>query len=361
MFTPCTTAPDTAPLHPGDDSVVFAAVVRPRGDRAARRASPPAKWRQGGFTLVELLVVITIIGILIALLLPAVQAAREAARRVDCANRLKQIGLAIHNYHAAARTFPPGNLIKTVGVCPGSGGASAQSEDGTNWMISILPYVEQQALYERYDFSAYNEGLPNKSVRETAVAAYVCPSDQATSTLEVPGDGPAAAMQLPYMPGSYRAVTGRSDGYRYLDSGDFSNYPLAWRGPIHAVGAGGFTTERIDDVVDGTSNTLMVGESTTRTNRRFRTFWAYSYAHFSLSGATPQERGLWGDYDRCVAAGGAGSTFPCRRGWGSFHPGGMNFALCDGSVRFIPQTIDVEVLAQLATISGGEVAKVPAD
>ncbi len=316
-----------------------------------------------GFTLVELLVVIAIIGILIALLLPAVQAAREAARRASCTNNLKQVGLAVHNYHASNRCFPPGNIIREAGVC--TGGREFQSDDATCWLISILPFLEQRALYDRYDFSAYNESEPNKAVRETSVAAYVCPSDLATSKVMIPARGPAAEYNgaVPYMPGSYRGVSGRSDGYRYLDSGAITSYPADWRGPIHTVGVYGFTTESIDFVTDGTSNTLLAGESTTRTNRGYRTFWAYSYSFYTMSAATTgQPRTLHGaDYDRCAAEGGTGKEEPCRRGWGSFHAGGMNFAVCDGSVRFIPETIDIEVFAQLSTIGGGELAQMPGD
>jgi prepilin-type N-terminal cleavage/methylation domain-containing protein/prepilin-type processing-associated H-X9-DG protein len=322
--------------------------------------------RENAFTLVELLVVIAIIGILIALLLPAVQAAREAARRMSCSNHLKQIGLAIHNYHDTYRVFPPGNVLKTAGVCTGSS-SQAQSEDATNWLISILPYMEQKALYDRYDFSAYNEGLPNKQVRETLVSEYACPSDLAADELMVPGDGPAAphAIGVPYMPGSYRAVSGRSEGLRYLDSGAIASYPDTWRGAIHTVGILGFTTEGFRSLKDGSSNTLMVGESTTRTNRAYRTFWAYSYGYFTLSAATTgQARILLGDLDRCIAegkaSGASGKEKPCLRGWGSFHSGGaLNFLLCDGSVRTLDPSIDMTLFANLATIDGGETAQVP--
>jgi prepilin-type processing-associated H-X9-DG protein len=103
----------------------------------------------------------------------------------------------------------------------------------------------------------------------------------------------------------------------------------------------------------------MAGESTTKTSRAWRTFWAYSYAHFSLSAATPQERTLWGNYEACVAAGGAGKEKPCKRGWGGYHPQGMNFLLCDGAVRFLPTSIDMDLFANLATIEGGEIGHLP--
>ena len=281
-----------------------------------------------------------------------------AARR--CASNLKQIGLAVQQYHSAHGSFPPGNVLKAYGFCPG--GANLQSDDGTNWAISILPYIEQKALFDCYDFAAYNESPPNRQVREAFVGMFACPSDSDASTLAVPGGGPASASQgnIAYMPGSYRAMSGRSDGRRFLDSAELTSYPKACAGPIHAVGVLGFTTETSAHVRDGMSNTLLAGESTTRTSPEERTFWAYSYAYFSLSAATVgQGRTLSGDYDQCVAAGGTGKEQPCKRGWGSFHPDGLHFVLCDGSVRFLGSTIDMQLFADLATIAGGEAASVP--
>ena len=314
--------------------------------------------RTRGMTLVELLVVIAIIGILIALLLPAVQAAREAARRMQCQSNLKQIGVALHNYHSAYASFPPGNFAKTVGVCAGS---STKSEDGTNWMILILPYLEQKSLYDSYDMTVSNESAENRQLRETPVNTYACPSDVGTDELIVPTFGPAAPWNLnvAYMPGSYRGVSGRSDGKVFLDWSLDASYPHDWRGPLHVVGVLGLTAERIADIEDGSSNTLMVGESTTRTSPQLRTLWAYSYAFYSLSATTPQARVLYGDYDRCQEEGGDGHSLPCKRGWGSCHDGGMNFLLCDGAVRFVAQGIDVDLFAELGTLSGGELVQVP--
>jgi prepilin-type N-terminal cleavage/methylation domain-containing protein len=308
---------------------------------------------KGGVSLVELLVVIAIISIMIALLLPALQAARERARRMSCTNNLKQVGLAVLQYEGSHASFPPGNIITDDGADP---------KYTVNWMISILPYVEQKSLYAAFDFNAPSESPTNQLAREASVPPYVCPSDAATDEPAVPAEGPAArqAMNLAYMPGSYRAVSGRSDGTRYLDSGDLSTYPKQWRGIIHAVGPSGFTAERRRTLRDGSSNTLMAGESTTRTRQGFRTFWAYPYAYFTLSAATTgQSRTLCGDYDRCATEGGTGGDRPCKRGWGSYHPQGMNFAVCDGSVRFLPATIDMETLARLSTIEGRDFGQVP--
>ena len=315
--------------------------------------------RHAAFTLIELLVVIMIIGVLVALLLPAVQAAREAARRMSCANNLKQIGLSLHGYHAAHGSFPAGNINRGAGLCPGAAEpVSSFSTQSGNWLIAILPYVEQNELYNRYDNRYSNESEENKSVRETTVATYACPSDSAIGTLAVPASGPASKVEAKYAPGSYRAVTGWSgDGIDFLDSEMMFDYKPEWRGPIHAVYtsfAWGYGVESFSDITDGTSSTLMVGESTTSSNLARRTFWAYSFAYYSQSGVTSQQRTLWGDYDRCVQSDGVGAEIPCKRQWGSFHSGGMNFMFCDGTVHFIQTDIDLDLLAGMATIAGEE-------
>lgn len=317
--------------------------------------------RRIGFTLVELLVVIAIIGLLLALLLPAVQAAREAARRSHCSNNLKQIGLALHQYHETHRSFPPGNINRTAGNCPGMDEpATSYSTRFGNWAIAILPELEQAPLFAGYHPGLDNCGPENQAVRETSVATYVCPSDLDSRSLGVPATGPPAAAGARYMPGSYRAVSGRSDdGLNYLDSEMMFEYASRSRGPIHMAGTWGFTVETFANIRDGTSNTLLVGESTTSTNTGNRTFWACSFAYYSLSGVTNQARTLLGDYDECVRQGGIGGEIPCKRGWGGQHPGGIHFAICDGSVRFVSNTTDLTLLGNLATIAGGEVALVP--
>jgi hypothetical protein len=121
------------------------------------------------------------------------------------------------------------------------------------------------------------------------------------------------------------------------------------------VGLYGLGPERLADIKDGASNTLMVGEYATRTHPSRRTFWAYSWNQYTLSAGQPQSRTLINDYDACNTIGGAGGENACKRAWGSFHTGIINFALCDGSVRGINRNIDVQNFANLTTIAGGEV------
>lgn len=311
-------------------------------------------------SLVELLVVIGIIGIMLSLLLPAIQAARSAARRIECTNNLKQLGAALHHHHSAYGAFPPGNAAvgasSTEPTDVGGGWV-----DGPNWMILILPYVERKSLHQIYDFESSNQSPQNRSVRESFVATFVCPSDANADSPLVPATGPGAAgaLDIAYMPGSYRAVSGRSDGFRFLDSQHVANYPREWRGVMHVSWIEGFEPETVGDIRDGTSHTLMVGDAITRSNSGYGTLWACSNTFYSLSAATPQSRTLLGDFDRCVQLGGVGGQLPCMRGWGSYHNAGSNFLLCDGSARFLSQSIKPELFARLATIAGRMPASVP--
>ncbi len=302
------------------------------------------------FTLIELLVVIAIIGILVGLLLAAVQQVRAAAAKLSCANNLKQIGLALHNYHATYHRFPPGGI--TEGPC-------CKTLSKATWTILILPFLEENALHQRYDLKRFNEDPSNEFVRKSLVSVYLCPSDPVPRRPIVPESGPASILQLAYFPGSYRAVSGMSDGSGFFDNFDPKHPPPrngAWRGVMHThwenIGLG---TERLVNIVDGASNTLMVGECATGTNQQRHTLWAYTYTSYNQSSAVAQPRTLLPDYERCQAIGGPGDPNTCKRGWGSFHPRGMNVLLCDGSVRFLSQNIDMNLFTHLATIAGGEI------
>lgn len=325
-------------------------IPRSRGplDRSPRRA----------FTLVELLVVIAIIGVLVALLLPAVQQAREASRRASCVNNLKQLALAVHGYHDAYTSFPAGGT--TAGAC-------CDSKSYHSWTIVILPFMERNDLYDLYAFNLFNEDPPNRQLREKYVPTFGCPSEANPGQLLVPDSGPAVTAALKYRTSNYRGVSGRSDGNGWWDTRQYdsccgnpasANYlgdPVKqlWKGIFHNVDSV-LSQERIATVLDGTSNTLMLGEFATRTKLDRSSFWAYSYASYNKSAAVPQARTLLGDYDKCVKIGGAGADNSCKRGWGSYHPNVLQFSMADASVRQVRTNIDLELFCRQATIAGAE-------
>ncbi len=292
--------------------------------------------------------VIAIIGILIGLLLPAVQ----AARRLQCANNLRQIGLATLSYVERTGCFPPGGI--TEGPC-------CHTKSGISWPISILPRLEQQALFDQYDSDAYNEDPVNQFVREAIVPVYVCSSDPDGHDLDFPESGPGSGLR--YRRGSYRANSGRKtdNSTEWWDGPDRRDNPMpaGHRGPMYTIGYNQFGTVQPAHIRDGMSNTLLVGEMASRTRPRRRTFWAYTYTAYNKSSVSPETRALLGDYDLCQSTPGGWFGNPCKRGWGSYHPGGLHFLLCDGSVRFISTTVDVWVLTGMASIAGQEVIELP--
>jgi prepilin-type N-terminal cleavage/methylation domain-containing protein len=308
----------------------------------ARRPIIASNPRRGAFTLVELLVVIAIIGILIGLLLPAIQAAREASRRMVCSNNLRSIALGLLSYHESRKQFPPGGITK---------GNCCSTKSYTTWSIEVLPYIEQSSLYKLYNQRAYNEDPVNRQVRETLVSTYCCPTDPSAMLLDEPESGPGNSLK--YRRGSYRAVTGRTDGTWWWDSDSGSGYPYKreLRGVLHTIGTQGLTPESIDNIIDGTSHTLMLGEGSTKTHQSRSTYWAYTYTCYNKGGAVPESRTMMLDYDRCVATGGVNGANPCKRGWGSYHTLGLNFASCDGSGRMISADIDINIFCRLATIA----------
>jgi prepilin-type N-terminal cleavage/methylation domain-containing protein len=334
-----------------------------------------ARLRLYGFTLIELLVVIAIIAVLIGLLVPAVQKVREAANRMNCSNNLKQVALAVHNYHDSYGTFPAGSVYK-----PNAAGLFDYYD---TWTISILPYLEQGNLYTNF----YDPTVPNAvraatsprmaTLRTTPVKIYNCPSDPTDlNTPMTPATGTSSQTGLPTpicIPSNYRAVSGTTFGGRSGrdDTGGDANWDDAnqiaylmgfnagWRGVMHATRPGVATAERMASITDGTSNTLMIGEYATRTQLNRRSFWAYAYTSYNQSGVTiAQSRTLLPDFALCtITPPTTNGSNQCKRAWGSFHASGiLNFALADGSVRSISTNIDVNrVFPALGSIAGNEV------
>ena len=316
---------------------------------SALRTRGPSRRRRAGVTLVELLVVTALIGILVALLLPAIQFVRGTARRMQCSGQLRQIGLGLQAYHESHGTFPPGG-ISLAPCCRGP--------TYTTWTIAILPYVEQQGLYDQYRQDRPNEHPANRQVVETFVPLYLCPSDVKTEDLERPEHGPGKRSH--WTPGSYRAVSGATtanNGDWYFDNPSLPpQMPRSLRGALHVVRPRiGLRTERVGGITDGTSMTVLVGEYHTRSMNRRRTLWAYSYNSFNQSSVQKQRRTLVPDYHQCRRMHGHGGDNPCKRGFGSLHGGGMNALLADGSARFLAvDDIDLDVWWAMGTIAAAD-------
>jgi prepilin-type N-terminal cleavage/methylation domain-containing protein/prepilin-type processing-associated H-X9-DG protein len=310
-----------------------------------------------GFTLIELLVVIAIIGVLIALLLPAVQAAREAARRAQCTNNLKQMALALHNYVDANDTFPLGRTIP--------------SADTFSPHARLLQFMELRPLFDAMNFQVAWNHAANTTVTATAVNAFVCPSD------------PRSQVPAGWAGTNYRNNEGTSLAMWYgaTDTSGVNTALPAPNGPFFANFAC-----RLADIPDGTSSTALLSEhvkgdfNNSLATERADTFWPQTYP------ATPDEavaqcRAIdWRDlqYQRVSEVGapwiyGYHSTtsywhsgppnarscmFPPSRIMttaGSAHSGGANVALADGSVRFIKDSIGLATWRALGTRNGGEI------
>jgi prepilin-type N-terminal cleavage/methylation domain-containing protein len=290
-----------------------------------------------GFTLIELLVVIAIIAVLIALLLPAVQQAREAARRAQCKNNLKQIGLALHNYHDTHLVFPMGNGF--------DGAAGPYSSTGWGWAAFLLPYLEQGNLAQQMNMSALSlhQVLVNPSLNhltQTHLPVFRCPSDTGPDLNDRRSMNDTPEYQAAFQSAGRPPHIATSNyvanhGIIVRDTRDIHRDGLP--GPWGAFF--GMSRTGIRDLTDGTSNTFLVGE------RDYELCWAGTWAGPRAITARG-ERGIRAIYGQ---GGGAKINDPtmgpnnfaiCNHGFSSMHPGGAHFVLGDGSVRFVSENID---------------------
>ncbi len=286
-----------------------------------------------GFTLVELLVVIAIIGILIALLLPAVQAAREAARRMNCSNHLKQIGIALHNYHDSNGQFPSGIVGDSPPMTP--------DVPKWGWAALILPYIEQGALHDAINVKGMSlspqitAAVAGNTVLDaaltTVISEYRCPSDTAEDYLTTGTPGTTErylndAAGTPYGApvSNYIGVAGLYDYGKNNNGVLFVDSVIAFR-----------------DILDGTSNVIAVGE-------RSEECWSgpgtwlgagelssYPYGIYNTLGNVQ-----WPINDLLLSN---PNDSRCKNGFGSYHPGGAMFVFCDGSVHFLSETITCDM------------------
>jgi len=301
-----------------------------------------------GFTLIELLVVIAIIGVLIALLLPAVQAAREAARRSQCTNNLKQLGLAMHNYHNSLGSFPPGRMD----CCWGT------------WQVYILPYIEQQPLYNAYNFfgNSTTDGADGGRFRYGG-ACNTTVTRSRISNLSCPSDSPNAPIS---------SIT--SHNYAV----NFGNTSMSQQATLNGVNFGGAPfgvvtasltsksgrTFGLSDMSDGSSSTFLAAEVIVGQGSDLRgfTWWGDASGFEAYIGPNSRQPDVIYDISYCKypflrnpPCTSATTALPSMFGARSRHPGGVNMAMGDGSVRFIKDAINIFTWQALSTTQGGEV------
>ncbi len=340
--------------------------------------------RNGGFTLVELLVVIAIIGILVALLLPAVQAAREAARRAKCQNNLKNLGLAMHNYHDAHKTFPPAITQRRSNEDPGTDGRLY-----ANWAILILPYIEEQALFDSFDIDmnvtaparisdGAGPGEGNWDERGTELEVMLCPSDEGQGQRFTGSVTPTAVEGA----GNWARGNYGYNGFQFWpkswgDTGNFAPYFDDWNSGVGGVN----TSNSIAKITDGTSKTIMLGEMRVGLSPRDRRgVWA-----MGMCGSSVHCRHIWNGVNSPNDCSGGGDDMvgfadviadvgiprlqqecmrPAVGATGksaqstvrSVHPGGVFVAMADGSVRFISDYVDTGAMPNANNSTGAKIS-----
>jgi prepilin-type N-terminal cleavage/methylation domain-containing protein len=335
--------------------------------------------RKRGFTLVELLVVIAIIGILVALLLPAIQAAREASRRTQCSNNLKQIGFAMHNYESAFKVLPMGTWsLNAVNVWP---------SNGTNWRTAILPMMEQSSIYDQLAFTdgatnlfgsgGAGAGIPGftgacTALRGLMVTAYQCPSSTIKPFANFPnGNNNDQGLSIHYV-GNQGAIPTPGVAARgiYCAGGIYGG-SVCNHGMLTPNAAWTFR-----DATDGSSNTVLVFEQSglvggDNITANYYGGW-YGARHRSLPEVNCGD--LWQTGTTCIryapnlyvlppgatnAPAGANRPYADNTIINSMHPGGLNLVMTDGAVKFIPDSINYVTLTRLAVRDDGETVQVP--
>lgn len=307
-----------------------------------------------GFTLVELLVVIAIIGILVALLLPAVQAAREAARRMQCTNNLKQIGLALHNYHDVHKRLAPG-YINNPPNHPNGSGPVAGNYAQWGWGAFILPFVEQAPLYDQLQVGTINlsaaltPGGPydRLALMQKAIPGFLCPSCEGPDVHA--GYDPLRDTANTWRNVAKSNYVGVNTTRRWHIGGRMTGpdmgAPSQWAAPPAATTApdGCFLRDkgiRFSDISDGTSNTLMVGERTFQLRNPFGNAFICRAGVVFGNDNSNEQLSIHRNLGTLVHRLNEPAQTPCIRGFAGSHPGGVNFVMADGSVQFISQTID---------------------
>jgi prepilin-type processing-associated H-X9-DG protein len=309
--------------------------------KSGRSLMPTRQERIRAFTIIELLVVIFVIGLLTALLLPAVMSAREAARRSSCTNNLRQLTFGVESFSSTHRRYPPGRFKGQFGIGPLS--------NAWSWIGEMLPYIEQSSIYEEGN-------IPESTIQESGVAhlrleLLLCPSGTSLDRASRIDAGDLSG--FPVGPTNYKAVSGANWG----EDATFTfttNWPNAGKGigaPIFdglANGDGVMWREDFQtpvsqaDVKDGTSNTFLLGEDLPTQNQWCS--WPYSNNAYGTCAIPP-------NYEHT-------DPYQWEYTWSfrSRHPGGVNFSFADGGVRFVPDSIDLDVYRSLATRAGRESA-----
>jgi prepilin-type N-terminal cleavage/methylation domain-containing protein len=302
------------------------------------------------FTLVELLVVIAIIGILVALLLPAVQAARESARRMQCGNNLKQMGLALHNYHDTYKSIPIADV------------------NGTSTPVSaharLLPYLEQSPLYALVDFNVPYNHANNTAARNTVVPAFICPSDPSRLPSAIGGRNNyywnAGNGVVMYSSGAAgqppsNGVIWHNQAFRFSDIVDGLSGTAAFAEKMTGDGSNGVSSPRTDTFQPGTYPNS-ADEAMQQCNAVDVTDLS-KQGYSNVGGPWLQQYHSTNQYNHVLPPNGRSCMYPPGRiatTANSQHPGGLQITLCDGSVRFVSATVDLITWRSLGSINGGE-------